>query len=130
MNEKQKLFCEYYIETSDVKIAAKKAGYMEKTGIKLLKNEKIKTYIEQSTKESNTENKNIAKSNEIIECLTKIMRGEENDNLDNKSSKGISVKEKLKAAELLGKMYSIFSPKQEKCEEQTVYILGDNLIEE
>lgn len=116
MNEKQKLFCKYYIENKNVEIAAKNAGYTLKTALKLLKNEKIKNYIE---------NNNIAKSDEVIECLTRIMRG-----YDENSSKDISVKEKLKAAELLGKMYSIFSPKQEKQNDDTVYILGDDFIKE
>lgn len=125
LNEKQKLFCEHYVQTNDVKIAAKNAGYMEQTGARLLKNEKIKKYIEEILAD-----RNVAKSNEIIECLTKIMRGEENSFENEKSIKGVSVREKLKAAELLGKMYSIFSPKQEKIDEEHIYILGNDLIKE
>ncbi len=124
MNEKQKLFCRYYIETNDEKLSAINAGYMEQTGAKLLKNEKIKKYIDENS------NNNVAKSNEIIECLTRIMRGEEYSFENEKSTKGVSIRERLKAAELLGKMYSIFSPKQEQTNEEPIYILGNDFIKE
>lgn len=121
MNNRQRLFCKYYIETQDVKIATQKCGYKEKTGIKLLKDEKIKNYIESNIKESK-----IAKSDEIIECLTKIMRGEDFEEKTNSSY--ISVKERLKAAELLGKFYSIFSSKQNIDNDKAVFIIGSDLI--
>ena len=122
MNNKQKLFCKYYIETQDIKIATEKSGYKEKTGIKLLKDEKIKKYIEK-----NIQDNKVAKSDEIIECLTKIMRGEELSDEDT-SLKAISVKERLKAAELLGKFYSIFSSKQDNDKNKSVFIVGSDLI--
>ncbi len=122
MNNKQKLFCKYYIETQDIKIATEKSGYKEKTGIKLLNDENIKKYIEK-----NIQDNKVAKSDEIIECLTKIMRGEELSDEDT-SLKGISVKERLKAAELLGKFYSIFSSKQDNDKNKSVFIVGSDLI--
>lgn len=124
MNNKQKLFCKYYIETQDIKVATKKCGYKESTGIKLLKDEKIKNYIEENIK-----NNKVANSDEIIECLTKIMRAK-GDSDDDTSLKGISVRERLKAAELLGKIYSIFSPKQESNKDESVFIVGSDLIKE
>ena len=57
------------------------------------------------------------------------MRGEEYEN--KKSLQSISIKERLKAAELLGKVYSIFSPKQDNNDkENKIFILGNDLIEE
>ena len=45
LNEKQKLFIDYYIQSGNATQAAKKAGYSAKnasaTGIELLKNPKI-----------------------------------------------------------------------------------------
>ena len=124
MNKKQLLFCKYYIETDNLKIATEKSGYKEKTGEKLLQNPEIKKYIE-----NNKKNIKIAKSDEVIECLTRIMRGEEYEN--KKSLQSISIKERLKAAELLGKVYSIFSPKQDNNDkENKIFILGNDLIEE
>ncbi len=125
MNEKQKMFCKEYLKTKDVKLASKNVGYTEQTGKKLLKNEKIKQYIENILK-----SKKIAKSDEIIECLTKIMRGEDGQNDNDKTLKGISVKERLKAAELLGKVYAIFSSKPENTEEEPIIILGNESIQE
>ena len=88
------------------------------------KNQEIKKYIEENKK-----NIKIAKSDEVIECLTRIMRGEEYEN--KKSLQSISIKERLKAAELLGKVYSIFSPKQDNNDkENKIFILGNDLIEE
>ena len=124
LNNKQKLFCKYYIETQDVKIATKKCGYKENTGIKLLKDEKIKNYIQENIK-----NEKVANSDEIIECLTKIMRGK-GDKDDDNLLKDISVRERLKAAELLGKVYSIFSHKQDNSKEESVFIVGSDLIRE
>lgn len=123
MNQKQKAFCDYYIQVNDVNLACKKVGYTKNTGERLLKKEEIKNYIK-----DNTYNKNVAKSNEVIECLTKIMRGEE-ESFDDKA-KGVSVREKLKAAELLGKMYAIFSPKEEKTEDKPILIFGNDFIKE
>ena len=122
MNNKQKLFCKYYIETQDIKIATEKSEKKKKTGIKLLNDENIKKYIEK-----NIQDNKVAKSDEIIECLTKIMRGEELSDEDT-SLKGISVKERLKAAELLGKFYSIFSSKQDNDKNKSVFIVGSDLI--
>ena len=119
------MFCKEYLKTKDVKLASKNVGYTEQTGKKLLKNEKIKQYIENILK-----NKKIAKSDEIIECLTKIMRGEDSQNNDNETLKGISVKERLKAAELLGKVYAIFSSKPENTEYEPIIILGNESIQE
>lgn len=128
MNKKQLLFCKHYIETEDVKIATKKAGYKENSGYRLLKNEEIKNYIKNNINNKNDENENkVAKSDEIIQCLTTIMRGEENDNV---SLKGISVRERLKAAELLGKVYSIFSKKQDDENDKPIFILGDNFLKD
>ncbi len=125
MNEKQKMFCKYYLKTKDVKLASQNVGYTEQTGKKLLKNEKIKQYIENIL-----QNKKIAKSDEIIECLTKIMRGEDSENNNDNTLKGISVRERLKAAELLGKVYAIFSPKTENTENEPIIILGNESIQE
>ena len=119
------MFCKYYLKTKDVKLASQNVGYTEQTGKKLLKNEKIKQYIENIL-----QNKKIAKSDEIIECLTKIMRGEDSENNNDNTLKGISVRERLKAAELLGKVYAIFSPKTENTENEPIIILGNESIQE
>lgn len=72
--------------------------------------------------------KQIAKSDEVMMCLSNIMRGD--DEIAETSSKEITISEKLRAAELLGKAYSIFSTKPEVQKNSTVIILGSDQIED
>lgn len=134
LNEKQKKFCDYYLEFSDITKAAIKAGYSKNTVSKLLKDSKIKEYLDNQIKEFDDDK--IAKPQEVIKYLTKVMRGEEeiefdlekNSLINKMGVKGISTKERLKAAELLGKTYDIFSSKQELREPYTVIINGEDKI--
>lgn len=59
----------------------------------------------------------IAEKNEVLKCLTEIMRGDAKDS---------NIKERLKAAELLGKAYSIFSNKEKSESNKNVIIFGEN----
>lgn len=122
MNKKQKFFCEEYVITNDFKKASENAGYSLKTTNKLLKDEKISSYI----KELKSKN-NMAKSQEVIDCLTEIMRGKV---LEEGKSKAITIKERLKAAELLGKVYAIFGQKQDISNDEPVFIVGSEEIKD
>lgn len=107
MNEKQKAFADYYIELLNATEAAKRAGYSEKTaysqGQRLLKNAEIQKYIQERL--NSKEKERIAKQDEVLEILTSIMRGEVPDQLGLETS----VRDRTKAAELLGKRYNIFT---------------------
>lgn len=111
MNEKHKRFADYYIETLDIAGSYKKVyGDMstEKasaSGCRLLKNVNIKEYIERNLMEKDKER--IADQNEVLEFLTKTMRGEVKDQLGLETP----VKERVRSAELLGKRYEIFTEK-------------------
>lgn len=111
MNEKHKKFADYYIETLDIANSYKKAyGDMttEKasaSGCRLLKNVKVKEYIENLLK--NKDNERIASQDEVLEFLTKTMRGEVQDQMGLETP----VKERVRSAELLGKRYEIFTEK-------------------
>ncbi len=118
LNENQKKFCECYLNFKDIKIASEKAGYSRSTGYYLIKKPCIKDYIK---KKSNKGIGSVAKEDEIMIYLTKIMRGQDDDFK-------ISIKERLKAAELLGKSYSIFSKSQKDKEVPPVIIYGENYI--
>ncbi|MDQ4680759.1 terminase small subunit, partial [Stenotrophomonas maltophilia group sp. RNC7] len=78
---KQKAFCDYYIETGNATEAAVRAGYSEKTakviGSENLTKPYIKSYIDDRLK--SIEDKRIAKGEEVLQYLTKVMRGEEKD---------------------------------------------------
>lgn len=107
LTEKQKRFCDYYLETGNATEAARKAGYKQPhvQGSQNLEKLSIKTYIEKRQKEADS--KRIADANEVLEILTRIARGEEKDQF------GLDVTntDKIKAAELLGKRYRVFDSK-------------------
>lgn len=129
---KQKKFADEYIISGNATDAAKKAGYSEKTAFTIatenLKKPYIKQYIDQRIKE--IDDKKIAKQEEVLQYLTSVLRGESESAIvvvegcgDGYSEartvkKTPDEKERLKAAELLGKRYRIFSEKSEVEEEQ------------
>lgn len=84
MNDRQRAFADYYIETGNATESAKRAGYSEKTaystGNRMLKNVEVSTYIAERT--APTEQKRIATGDEVMEFLTAVMRGEVKDAFD------------------------------------------------
>ncbi|HII4440516.1 TPA: terminase small subunit [Clostridium perfringens] len=128
LTQKQKAFAEYYIETGNATESARKAGYKGKNLNRIasenLSKLDIKSYIDEKMKE--LESKRIAKAEEVLEYLTRVLRGEETEqvvvteNIGDFMSearvidKELSAKDKIKAAELLGKRYRLFVDKVEK----------------
>ena len=131
LTEKQKKFCDYYIETLNAAESARRAGYSEKTADRIghenLNKIEIKKYIESRLKSK--DNKRIAAQDEVMEYLTKVMRGEEKeyffDMAGNECEKKLSVKDRSKAAELLGKRYALFTEKVEHSGNVGVNIIDD-----
>jgi phage terminase small subunit len=128
LTDKQKAFCDYYIETLNATESYKKAGYKVKNdntaavnANRLLRNAKIKSYIDKRLKE--IENDRIADAKEVMEYLTAVMRGEVEEEVvvvestgdytseARKINKQAGVRERNKAAELLGKRYALFTDK-------------------
>lgn len=110
LTPRQKAFCDYYIQTGNATEAYQRAGYKNyrSAGVeanKTLKNPKIKEYVDERMKE--LEDKRIADAEEVLQYLTKVMRGEEKDQL----GLDASLQDRTKAAELLGKRYRIFTEK-------------------
>ncbi len=115
---KQKAFADAYIELGNATQAAIKAGYSKKTanriGAENLTKLVIKNYINERLKE--IEDSRIADAKEVLKYLTSVLRGESETEayIDGvKVKKKPDEKERLKAAELLGKRYSIFTDKVE-----------------
>lgn len=107
LNTKQKLFCEEYIKTlnatrSYMKIYKCTLKSAETQGWRLLQNVKIKNYIDERLQK--VEREKIADANEVLEFLTSTLRGEVKDQLGFETS----VKDRIKAGELLGKRYKLF----------------------
>ena len=123
MTLKQKAFADYYIELGNATEAAKRAGYSDKytntNANKLLQNTTIKYYIDERLKQ--IEGKRIADASEVLKYLTSVLRGESKAEIvvvegdgDGRSSarrvnKSPDEKERLRAAELLGKRYGIYT---------------------
>ena len=141
LNARQKSFCEFYVASGNATESAIKAGYKEKyAGVnadKLLKNTNISKYIKEITEEHT--NNRIAKAEEILEFLTATLRGEVTEEVvvggfgksaTEKISKNVDLKDRLKAAELLGKRYRLFTDKVEVDGVVPVMIVGEDSLEE
>ena len=111
MSEKQKAFCDHYITTLNATEAAKMAGYSEKSaramGSENLTKPYIKEYIDLRLAE--LEESRVADATEVLQYLTRVMRGEEKDQFDMDAS----LQDRTRAAELLGPRYRLFVDKQE-----------------
>lgn len=115
-NKKQELFCIEYAKSLNATQSALKAGYSEKTayshGARLLKNVEIQNRISEIAKPE--ENKAIASAEEVLEFLSNTMRGITPDlDTDTGEPLNVPIKDKLKAAELLGKRHALFTEKVE-----------------
>lgn len=137
---KQKKFADEYIISGNATQAAIKAGYSKKTAYRIgaenVKKVQIKAYIDERL--AKIDSKKIAKQEEVLQYLTAVMRGESTaqivvvegagDGISNavRVNKAPDEKERLKAAELLGKRYRIFSEKTEADEEQLKKL--DNIL--
>lgn len=126
LTPKQKAFADYYIETGNATESYKKAGYKNYKSVgveanKTLNNPKIKAYIEERLKE--LENSRIADAKEVMEYLTRVMRGEEKDQF----GLDASLQDRTKAAELIGKRYSIFNAKEIELKERKLKLEEDKV---
>ncbi|HBG3859709.1 TPA: terminase small subunit [Clostridioides difficile] len=141
LTEKQKRFCDYYIETGNATEAYKKAyknnnqRTSESNGSRLLSNDKVKNYIDERLKQ--IESKRIADAKEVMEYLTKIVRNEAKEEVVVVSEYGpeiikkdVSIRDRNKAAELLGKRYRLFTDKVEVEGAIPIVITGDDEIED
>lgn len=128
LTPKQKAFADYYIETGNATEAARRAGYKKPNvqGSQNLDKLSVKSYIEERIKA--LDEKRIAKGEEVLQYLTKVMRGEEKDQF----GLDASLQDRTKAAELLGKRYRLFIDKVEQKVDATVNSTKklDSIIEE
>lgn len=132
---KQKKFADEYIKTGNAYQSALNAGYSESYSkgnvIKLLENVSVKAYIDERLKE--LEEEAIADQAEILKYLTRIIRDQERDevlvNVGNfeqeKQAIKISAKDKIKAAELLGKRYGSWTDKVDINSTEGIKIIDD-----
>lgn len=125
MTAKQMRFCDEYLVDLNATQAAIRAGYSEKTaraiGAENLTKPDIKAYIDKRM--ADKEAALIANQDEVLKYLTAVLRGETQsevvvvENIGDFMSEARTMKkapdekERLKAAELLGKRYGIYTDK-------------------
>ena len=132
---KQKKFADDFIISGNATKAAVAAGYSKKyantNASKLLQNTTIKSYIEKRMDEINSEK--IADQTEVLQYLSSIMRGEQKEQTLVGEGMGmqaiedieVSAKDRIKAAELIGKRYALWTDKQEVTGDLAVTFVDD-----
>ena len=144
LNDKQKLFYKEYLIDSNATQAAIRAGYSKKTaysqGQRLLKHVEGRRFMQELMAEK--EKKLIADQDEVLKYLTSVLRGESQSTEIIVEGVGMGVsraktvlkepseKDRLKAAELLGKRYSLFTDKVNVDGAVPVVIAGDDGLED
>lgn len=121
LNDKQQRFADEYLIDLNATQAAIRAGYSEKTAgaqaARLLKNVNVSAYI--SERMANQEEETIASADEVMRYLTSVIRGKSRSHVLARDELGAErivekppdEKERLKAAELMGKRHQLFTDK-------------------
>ena len=111
MNAKQKRFCDEYLVDGN-------ATQAYSHGQRMLKNVEVKSYIDTQLEQLHSEK--TADAQEILEYLTAVMRGE----CTEPDGSSAPARDRLKAAELLGKRHGIFTDKV-SLDAQPIVLIND-----
>ena len=141
---KQQRFADEYIISGNIYDSLIKAGYSENyakaSGYRMLENVGVKTYIDEKLKELS--DKKIADQQEVLAYLTSVLRGETQSEIVVVEGQGEGVsrakpiqkapdeRERLKAAELLGKRMGLFKDKIDVTANVPVIISGGDDLED
>lgn len=118
MTDKQRKFCDEYLIDCNATQAAIRAGYSKKTarsiGEENLTKLDIKAYIAEKMEQVSSEK--IATAEEVMQFLTSVLRGDfeeetlafVGEGVQSVTTLAIASKDRIKAAELLGKRYGMF----------------------
>ena len=118
LTERQRRFCEEYLIDGNASQAAIRAGYSKRSATvvstTLMKNTQVQAYLKELLEKLHSAK--VADAQEVLEYLTSVMRGEQSeqtlqligDGMQDITSIDVAAKDRLKAAELLGKRYGIF----------------------
>lgn len=125
-NDKHQIFADEWLKdmngTRAYKVAyphVKKDTTAKSNASRLLTDANIKTYIDEQLEKMH--NERTADAQEVLEYLTTVMRGEQTEQTTiglGEGAQGITeievgAKDRLKAAELLGKRHALFTDRQE-----------------
>lgn len=143
MTDKQQKFCEEYLIDCNA-TRAYKAAYpsvvkdetARVNASRLLTNANVRRYLDERLTQLSEQR--IAKAEEILSYLTEVMRGKTmasvlalcGDGCQEIVEKPPDMRERLKAAELLGKRYGLFTDKMDVGGTMSVVIVGDDSLED
>lgn len=147
LTEKQKRFADEYITDLNatraymaVYLAVKKESVAAQAGSRLLKNVKVRAYIDARLQEIS--GAKVADAKEVMEYLSAVMRGDTTEEVvvvegsgegystARRIDKGIGARDRIKAAELIGKRYSLFTDRLQVEGATVVQIIDDITKEE
>ena len=144
MTDAQKRFCDEYLIDLNATQAAIRAGYSKKTaysiGIENLRKPEIKKYIDDRM--AAKKSKLIADQDEVLKYLTSVLRGESQsteivvEGIGDGCSEARTIikepseKDRLKAAELLGKRYGLYTEKVDANVNVPVMFSGEEELKE
>lgn len=138
MTAKQRRFCDEYLIDLNATQAAIRAGYSSNyantNASKLLQITTIREFLKKRMEEK--EKSLIADQDEVLRYLTAVMRGDSQASVlardmngaDNVIEKPPDEKERLKAAELLGKRYGLYKDNVDVNGTIPVVITGDDAL--
>ena len=141
LNKKQKAFADYYIESlnaTESYVKAYECSYntARTNGARLLANASIKKYIDEVM--SAKDESRIASQDEILQILTDIARGVTEEEVvqfsqlgeELRTTRKPTIKDRMKASELLGKRYRMWTDKIEADVNQQVIFEGEDMLED
>ena len=141
LNNKQKAFADYYIESLNATESYSKAyecsyNTARTNGARLLANANIKKYIDEIM--SAKDESRIASQDEILQILTDIARGITEEEVvqfsqlgeELRTTRKPTIKDRMKASELLGKRYRMWVDKVEADVNQQVIFEGEDMLED
>ena len=136
LNENHKAFCDFYIESlnateSYMKVYKCSYNTARTNGARLLTNANIKKYIDEVM--SAKDESRIASQDEILQILTDIARGITEEEVvqfsqlgeELRTTRKPTIKDRMKASELLGKRYRLFVDKAELEITEPITIIDD-----
>lgn len=150
MTEKQKRFCDEYLIDCNARQAAIRAGYAYSTAKKAAQwinpnnkgNSRIPFYPEMydyiHSRLNQLDKTNIADAQEVLEYLTSVLRGESSSSVlafcgdggQEVVKKSPDEKERLKAAQMIGKRYGLFRESIDVGGAVPIVISGSDLLED
>lgn len=136
LTDRQELFCREYIIDGNASQAYIRAGYSRNSSnalsSRLLSRPAIRARIRELMEEK--ESALIARGDEVLKYLTSVLRGETFDEVIDKDGGRhrlkVAERDRIKAAELLGKRYMLFTDRVENTGAMTVIIAGEEELED